>query len=48
MDTTRRENIGLKKKAFSNGLIQRKNGDYLGSEGGIQIQAGYSLNEDAT
>ena len=32
MNITRRENMGLKKKALSNGLIQRKNEDSLGNE----------------
>lgn len=33
IETSRRENVGLKKKAFYIGLRQRKNRDYLGDEG---------------
>lgn len=33
IETSRRENAGLKKKAFYIGLRQRKNRDHLGDEG---------------
>lgn len=33
IETSRRENVGLKKKAFYIGLRQRKNRDHLGDEG---------------